>query len=228
LDNAGVSIPDYIDRREQAAALEDSALFTWKSFNLSSSGTPERLLGLVATPSLFSTLRVSPLLGRAFTEDEAEPGNDKSVVLTYSLWVNRCNADRNVVNSAVRLSGETYRVVGVMPQGFSFPNRNIDLYVPFAFTAEQMSDESRGTEFSASVGRLMPGATIAQLNAQMDAIIQSNRDRFVGISPRGAAYADFLEQSGFTGRAESFRSYLVGDVRLTLLVLQAVVFFVLL
>ena len=228
LDNAGVSIPDYLDRREQATALKDSALFTWNSYNLASSGTPERFLGVVATPSLFSTLQVSPLLGRAFTEDEALPGNDKSVVLTYNLWANRFNADQDIVNSGVRLNGENYRVVGVMPQGFSFPNRNVDLYVPFAFTPEQKSDESRGSEFSSSVGRLMPGATIAQLNAQMDAIVQSNRDRFVGISPRGAAYADFLERSGFTGRAESFRSYLVGDVRLTLLVLQGVVFFVLL
>ena len=228
LENAGSSIPDYLDRREQAQALEDLALMTWDSFNLSASGTPERLLGLVATPSLFSTLGASPFLGRPFSDGEALPGNDKSVVLTYNLWANRFNGDRGIVGSDVRLNGDSFRVVGVMPEGFAFPNRDVALYVPFAFTPEQMSDEERGREFSGSIGRLKPGATVAQLNAQMDAIVQSNKDRFVAASGEASGYADFLERSGFTGRAQSFREYLVGDVRTTLLVLQGVVIFVLL
>lgn len=228
LENAGVSIPDFIDRRDQARALEDSALFTWDSFNLAVSGTPERLTGLVATPSLFSTLQVPPVLGRYFSPDEAIPGNDKVVILTFELWRNRFDGDRDIAGSDIRLNGEPYRVVGVMPEGFSFPNRDIQLYVPFAFTKEQMSDESRGNEFSMSIGRLARGATIEQLNAQMDSIVQSNKDRFVGLSERGAGYADFLERSGFSGRAQSWRDYLVGDVQVTLLVLQGVVVFVLL
>ena len=228
LDNAGVSIPDFIDRREQASALVDTALYTWNSFNLAVSGTPERLTGLVATPSLFSTLRVSPAIGRPFTADEAIPGNEKVVILTYDLWQNRFNGDRDIAGSDVRLNGEQYRVVGVMPEGFSFPNRDIQLYVPFAFTTEQMSDESRGNEFSMSIGRLAPGATIAQLDAQMDSIVQSNKDRFVGLSERAAGYVDFLTRSGFTGRAQSWRDYQVGGVQVTLLVLQGVVVFVLL
>jgi hypothetical protein len=220
LENAGVSIPDFLDRREQAAALDDIALYTWDSFNLAVSGTPERLTGLVATPSLFSTLQVPPAIGRPFTADEAIPGNEKVVVLTWDLWRNRFNGDRDIAGSDIRVNGEQYRVVGVMPEGFSFPNRDIQLYVPFAFTAEQMSDESRGEEFSNSIGRLAPGATIEQLNAQMDSIVQSNKDRFIGISERGATYVDFLERSGFAGRAQSWRDYLVGDVQTTLLVLQ--------
>jgi predicted permease len=228
LENAGVSIPDFVDRREQAAALADTALYTWNSFNLAVSGTPERLTGLVATPSLFSTLQVPPVIGRPFAADEGVPGNEKVVILTYDLWQNRFDADRNIAGSYIRLNGEQYRVVGVMPEGFSFPNRDIQLYVPFAFTAEQMSDESRGNEFSMSIGRLAPGATIAQLDAQMDSIVQSNKDRFIGLSDRAAGYVDFLERSGFSGRAQSWRDYLVGDVRTTLLVLQGAVVFVLL
>lgn len=228
LENAGVSIPDFIDRREQAAALEDLGMFTWNSFNLVANGPPERLLGLVATPSLFSTLRVSPQLGRAFTEEEGVPGGDKVAILTHNLWLNRFGGAPDIVGREVRLNGESFHVVGVMPQGFSFPNRDVDLYVPFAFAPEQRSDEERGNEFSMSIGRLAPGATIEQLNAQMDAIVQSNKDRFVGISERAAGYVDFLERTGFTGRAQSWREYLVGDVRVTLLVLQGVVVFVLL
>ena len=228
LEDAGTSIPDYLDRREQAPALADLALFTWDSFNLASGGTPERLRGLVATPSLFSTLRVGASLGRAFGKDEAMPGNDRVVVLGHNLWLNRFDGDRGIVGREVRLNGEAYRVLGVMPRGFAFPDKNVDLYVPFAFTPQQMSDESRGVEFSMSVGRLKPGATVAQLDAQLDAIVRSNRDRFVAAGGQGAGYADFLESSGFTGRTQSWREYLVGDLRVTLLVLQGVVVFVLL
>ena len=71
--NAGVSIPDYLDRREGVPALADSALYTGANPGLSSGGAPERLRGLLATPSLFSTLGVAPQLGRTFTDDEALP-----------------------------------------------------------------------------------------------------------------------------------------------------------
>lgn len=228
LEQTGVSIPDFIDRRTRAAALEDSALFTWNGFNLASSGTPERLLGLVTTPSLFSTLEVTPILGRPFSEDEAVPGNDRSVMLTYELWRNRFGGEPGIVDRDIRLNGNSYRVVGVMPPEFTFPNRDIDLYVPFAFTPEQMSDESRGSEFSMSIGRLKQGATIAQLNAQMDAIVESGKDRLVGVSARAADFVEFLERSGFTGRAQPWREYLIGDLGTTLLVLQGVVLLVLL
>ncbi|MBL8999140.1 MAG: ABC transporter permease, partial [Gemmatimonadetes bacterium] len=73
LDYAGTSIPDYLDRKEQADALEDLALYTGQSYNLALEGRPERLVGLRATPSLFTTLRARPALGRAFTDDEAVP-----------------------------------------------------------------------------------------------------------------------------------------------------------
>src|SRR5690606_18876352 len=177
LEFAGSSIPDYLDRREHAAALEDLALFTGNSYNLSSDGAPERLTGLIATPSLFSTLRAGAFIGRVFGEDEAVPGADRVVVLGHSLWQNRFNGDRAIVGSEIRLNGEPYRVLGVMPQGFAFPDREVGLYVPFAFTPEQMSDEERGHEFAMSTGRLMPGATIEQLNAQMAAIVRANAER---------------------------------------------------
>src|SRR5690606_30892122 len=147
------------------------------SYNLATDGVPERLGGLIATPSLFSTLKVGALIGRTFGEEEAVPGANRVVVLGYSLWQNRFNGDRAIVGSEIRLNGEQYRVLGVMPKGFAFPDRNIDLYVPFAFTPEQRSDEDRGHEFSMSIGRLKPGATVEQLNAQMDAIVRATAER---------------------------------------------------
>src|SRR4051794_39818352 len=76
LPQASVTIPDYIDRKMQAPALQDSALFTTRTANLNEGGNPEQLRALAVTPSFFSTLQRWPFLGRVFTEDEAKPDAD--------------------------------------------------------------------------------------------------------------------------------------------------------
>lgn len=228
LDYAGNSIPDYLDRRE-ADALEDLALYTGMSFNLATSGTPERIVGLKTTPSLFSTLQASPAMGRTFAAAESEIGQDKVAILSHSLWQQRFAGDPQVIASEVRMNGESYRIIGVMPADFHFPNQETQLWVPFAFTPQQRSDDERGNEFSESIGRLRSGATVAQLNAQMDAMIARLAERIAGLDdPRAAGYAAFLRSGGFVGRARSLREQWVGDLKPTLFLLQAVVFFVLL
>ena len=229
LENAGTSIPDYLDRRENAPALQDLAMYHGQSFNLADQGTPQRLTGYVATPSLFTTLKVDAKLGRVFGADAAQVGQDRVVVLSAALWRNQFNADPGIVGRDIHLNGESYRVIGVMDEGFAFPDREAQLWVPFAFTPKQKTDDERGHEFSDSVGRLKPGATIVELNAQMDAIVHANAERIGAADPaKGPAIAKFLESSGFTGRAHNLHEFLVRELAPVLLLLQAVVAFVLL
>jgi predicted permease len=229
LENAGTSIPDYLDRREQATALEDMAMYTGQNVNLADAGAaPERLVGLKATPSLFTTLQARAAIGRVFDEEHAVIGNDQVVVLSDALWRNRFNADPGIVGRDLRLSGQPYRVLGVMPPEFGFPNRNTQLWVPFAFTEAQRSDTARGHEFSSSIGRLRPGATVEQLNAELDAIVARNADRFAGLGGDAAGFADFLRGGNFTGRAVDLREFQVGDAADRALLLQAAVLLVLL
>lgn len=229
LDYAGTSIPDYFDRREQAQALEDLALYTGESLNLAAEGTPQRLVGLRATASLFSTLQASPLLGRVFDAEAETPGQDRVVVLSHDLWRSQFAGDPGVLGRDVRLNGEAYRVIGVMPADFVFPNRNTQLWLPFATTPQQRSDDERGNEYSESIGRLAPGASIAQLESQLQAIVSRTADRVAGSGdPRGPGFAQFLRDGGFLGRAVPLREQWVGDVRPVLWLLQAVVGFVLL
>ncbi len=229
LEFAGTSIPDYLDRREQADALEDIAMYHDASFNLAEQGAPQRLVGIVATSSLFSTLKVNAALGRVFSADESETGHDHVVVLSDAVWRNQFAADRAIVGRDIRLNGESYRVVGVMNPGFAFPNRNTQVWVPFAFTPKEKTDDERGHEYSESVGRLKPGATIAQLDAQFDAIVHRVADR-IGASgtASGVGYKKFIESSNFTGRSKSLHDRWVGELKPVLLLLQAVVAFVLL
>ena len=221
LPQASVSIPDYLDRRTQAPAVEDATLFTGGAANLAEEGRPEQVRALAVTPSFFSTLGRAPFIGRAFTGDEAKPDANKFVVLMWGLWNSRFNGDRTIVGRDVRINGEPYRVVGVMPPDFEAPSREVALLTPFAFTAQQMSDQGRGNEFSSMIARLRPGATIAQFDAQMKTIVDRNMDRL-------PARAQFAKTSGFGGYAVSIRDQLVGDVRTPVLVLQAGVLLVLL
>src|SRR4051812_39924727 len=134
--NAGDSIPDYLDRREQAPAIEDGALYHPQSYNLSVQGTPQRLSGTTATPSLFSTLGVSATLGRALVEDDAKAGNDHVAVLSFPLWKNVFGSDRGIIGRDISMNGASYRIVGVMPEEFFFPDRQTQLWTPFTFTDE--------------------------------------------------------------------------------------------
>ncbi len=226
--NAGVSIPDYLDRRGGVSALADSAIYTGVNPGLSSGGAPERLRGLMATPSLFSTLGVAPLLGRTFNDDEALPNRDKVAVIAFALWRNRFNSDVNIVGRDIRLDGSNYRVVGVMPESFMFPNRETQIFLPFAFTDEQKNDLERGHEFSSVVARLAPGASIGQVKLQSDAIIQRNAERIGALSAEGAGFRSFIAASGFTVVAQPLRELLAGGSFDVLLLLQGAVLLVLL
>ncbi len=108
-----------------------------------------------------------------------------------------------------------------MPEGFGFLDSGIDAYVPFAFTPEQRSDAARGNQFSNSVGRLAPGATIEGLNAELDSIVRRN-------VAEGRLSADAITEAGFTGRAQPLRDLMVGSLGDVLGVLQAIVIVVLL
>jgi putative ABC transport system permease protein len=216
-----VSIPDYLDRRAEAPALEDAALFTPLRASLSTAGQPEQVRALAVTPSFFSTLGRGTRLGRPFTDADAVVGANRAVILTHALWRSHFGQDPSLVGHGIHLNGADYTVVGVLPADFEIPSRDVAVLLPFAFTAEQRSDQERGNEFSQMIARLRPGATIEQAGAQMDAIVARLMDRV----PARAAY---MRNSGFTGVAQPFRDHLVGDVRPSLYLLQAGVLVVLL
>jgi predicted permease len=217
---ADVSIPDYLDRRTAAPAIEDAALFTARDVALSAGDVPEQVVALAVTPSFFSTLGRAPALGRAFTAAEAVPGADGTVILTDALWRARFAADPAIVGRGIRVNGVAREVAGVLPADFELPRRDVALLLPFAFTAAQTSDEERGNEFSEMIARLAPGATVAQANAQMAAIVTRLVDRL-------PARAAFMRNTGFGGVAVDMRRQITGDVSAPLYLLQAGVLLVL-
>jgi len=214
LPNAGVSIPDYLDRRAGVGGFADAAMFNNRSYNLSSDAEPERLICLRATPSLFSTLQATAARGRVFNDAEAEPGNDRVVVLSHALWKNRFGANPGIVGTSIRLNTESYTVVGVMPEGFYFPSPLVQAWVPFAFTSAQKSDQERGNEYSSSIARLKPGVTLAEVQRDLDLIQARNAQRLPDEAP-------FWKSSGFGGRTNGFLEQNVANIRGMLWLVQA-------
>lgn len=214
LPNAGTSIPDYLDRKAGVAAFEDAAMYTNQAFNLAGDGEPERIVGLRATPSLFTTLQSQARLGRVFGDAQAEPGNEKVVVLSHALWRDRFGSDPGVVGKTIRLNSMPYEVIGVMAESFYFPTPTNQVFVPFAFTPEQKSDEERGNEFSSMIARIKPGASLEAIQRDLDLIQARNAERI-------AASRDFWKTSGFGGRVNGFLDQNVANVRGMLWLIQA-------
>lgn len=214
LPNAGTSIPDYLDRKAGVSGFEDAAMYTNQAMNLASDGEPERITGLRATPSLFSTLRSQARLGRVFGEAEAEPGSEKVVVLSHALWRDRFGADPSMVGKTIRLNSMPYEVIGVMPEDFYFPTPTTQAWIPFAFTADQKSDNERGNEFSTMIARLKPGASMDAVQRDLDLIQARNAERI-------AQSRDFWKTSGFGGRVNGFLEQNVSNIRGMLWLIQA-------
>jgi predicted permease len=217
LPNAGTSIPDYLDRKNGVAGFADAAMFTNPNFNLSGDGEPEQVIGQRATPSLFTTLQTQAYLGRVFSEADAEPDNDKVVVLSHALWKNRFGSNRTLIGQTIRLNTIPYTVIGVMPESFYFPTPTTQIWVPFAFTAEQKSDNERGNEFSGMIARLKPGANLESVQRDLDTIQVRNAERI----PEAR---EFWKTSGFGGRVNGFLDQNVSNIRGMLWLVQAGVF----
>src|SRR5262245_29779283 len=134
MSNSGV--PDYYDRLRDVSVFEEQALIDDSSVSIGQDGPPTRVRVLNVTPSYFRLMRVPPALGRAFTEEEGEPGQEKKVVLSDTFWRSQFGADPAVVGRDVRLDGQPFTVVGVMPRSFEPLSPGTVLWRPLAFTPE--------------------------------------------------------------------------------------------
>jgi len=220
-DSSNSGVPDYYDRLKAVTVLESQAMFQSRSVSIGHEGLPVRLQVVDATPSYFRVMGVTPALGRVFTDDEGEVGNDKRVVLSDALWHRQFAGDPGVVGRDVRLNGQPYTIVGVMPRSFQGLDPEVMAWRALAFTPEQRSDEQRHSNNYWNVGRLKPGATLAQAQAQVDALNAANLERF----PK---YKELLVNAGFRTQVIGLQDHLVRFVKPTLYLLWGGALFVLL
>ena len=218
---ASTGVPDYYDRLRETDVFEELALYQQRGVTIGGEGAePQRLTGQAVRPSLLRMLRVQPLLGRIFTEEEGEPGQERKAILSYTLWQEQFGGREGALGQSLRISGVPHAIVGVMPRDFQFLNPEIRVWVPLAFTPEQRSDDNRHSNSWTMIGRLKPGASIAQAQQQVDALNARNLERF-------PALKQILIDAGFHSVVTSLQEDLIQDIRPTLYLLWAGVLVVL-
>jgi predicted permease len=169
-----LSAPNFWDFERQAHSFESMAIFdsAGRGYNLAASGNTrdaEQVSGLRVTAGFFKVLGVPPLLGRTFTKEEETLGKDHEVVLSYGLWKQRYNGDASLLGRPIRIDGEDFTVIGVMPPEFhwQFWSDARKLWVPVGYTK---TDFSRDDNSFLSIARLKPGVSLQQARQEMESI----------------------------------------------------------
>ncbi len=168
------SWPSYVDERAQAqtfAALAGYADYFQVTVETPSNG-PLLFDSVSATDNFFQVFGVQPLLGRTFLPGEEKDGKNDIAVLSYGIWQNYFSGNRNILNSAVKLDGRTYTIVGVMPARFRFPlNMRNAIYMPMHLDKPWM--QGRGNHWLRTVARLKDGVTIGQAQADLSHVLDN-------------------------------------------------------
>lgn len=219
IDRGGVSVPQYLARRQGIGAFADSACFFNWGYTLGDGGAPEHVESSIVTPSFFTVLGVSPELGRTFTEEEGLQGKNDVVILSGALWRRRYAGDPGVVGRKIELNGTSQTVVGVMPEGFSFGTSKAQLWTPMIFTDDERAIE-RHDNGKSMIARLRPGSTVAEAQSQIDAL-----NRYL---VEQGPFSKMAKDAGFRTAVLDLHSDLVNGSRPMLLLLQAGVLFLLL
>lgn len=205
-----VSVGDYYDELREMTALESQALFRYRDQTLDLNGVPQRMRGMLVTPSWFRVLRVAPALGRPFSDAEGEIGQEHEVILSYGLWQELYGGDKSAMGRDLRISGQPYTVVGVMPANFDFLDPEVRLWMPLAFTADQKTQHHNNNWYD--IGRLKPGARLQQVQAQADVINAENMERF-------PQFKQLLINAGFHTIVTPLKDLLTGGIKKTLYLL---------
>jgi putative ABC transport system permease protein len=160
----------YLDWRARTRALSSLGAFRSRGFTLGAAGESEHIASVEASPALFQVLGVPPIAGRVFTAEEEQPGHERLAILSYGAWQRRFGGRPEVVGQTIMLDGLPFEVIGVMPRTFLFPAGDRDVEVWSPLTLDVRSLQTRPHRMYRTIGRLAPGATLAQAQAEMDAI----------------------------------------------------------
>ena len=170
LDEMSLSYPNFTDWRAHNQSFEHIGVYNRGSYNLTGSGEAERIVTAQMSADLFTLLRVGPLHGRVYNNDEDKPGGNPVVVLSYGLWQRRFGGQMSVLNQPITLNNKSYTIIGVMPETFFFPSR-AEMWVPVGQLSDQTSWQERGNHPGLyGVGRLKAGVSFEQAESDLNTI----------------------------------------------------------
>ncbi len=219
-----MSQPEYQDLLREVPAIRDVAAVWPININLTGSDEPERIQAAVVSSNYFALLGVAPALGRDFTKADDGGRIGYVALISYDLWQRRFGGERSVIGKTVRLDDDPITIVGVMPRGFRHPVESgtspMELWAPIALDSPDTTFMNvRGARVFDLIGRMKPGATVEQLQAQLLALTGRLTTRYPDSYPAAL---------GWQAEGIPLAERVVGNVRPALLVLLGAVGFVLL
>jgi putative ABC transport system permease protein len=210
------SFPNYVDLRDQSQTLDSLTAYTRAAAVLTETEESRELLGLAVTSDVFRVLGVSPVLGRAFTGEDDNP-DARVIVFTHHAWKTLFNGDPKIVGKQIKMTSRFYTVLGIMPPGFQFPveGERAEYFMPLhPLVSEEV--KRRDSHFLRLVGRMKPGVSIEQCNAELNAISSRLAKEYPETNTNRSNLVVGLHKD------------IVGDVRPALVTVLAAVLFVLL
>jgi len=215
-DKVPISYLNFLDWQREAHTFSSMAVYRSENYNLTGSEEGEQLSGYMVSSEFFSTLRVSPVLGRVFRSDDDQLGAGTVAVISGGLWERKFGSSPDVIGRTMLLNGASYVIVGVIPKDFSFYGNQRDVYTAIGQWNDPSFRDRRISVSARAFGRLKPGVTVGQAQADMDNIARD----------LAAAYPDANKNLGIS--VISMKDDIVGDVQPLLLVLLSAVGFLLL
>jgi putative ABC transport system permease protein len=221
LDDIGFSVHEIQDYREQNQTLSGLVEYHAMSFILFGHGDPDRVRSAVVSANYFDLFQVTPLLGRTFVPDDDKLGAAPVLLLSYEYWKNKFGSDPAIVGKTFEMNDKVHTVVGVLPPLPQYPTET-DVYMPTSacpFRSSQKMIDNRDSRMMEAFGRLRPGVSVAQANADFSTIAGRLKSEY----PK--SYPDNI---GYTSRTMPLQQELTREARPTLLMLLAAAAFVLL
>ncbi|HEV2914607.1 MAG TPA: ABC transporter permease [Pyrinomonadaceae bacterium] len=215
----GLTDVEFFYFHEQNRVFEEVAAYATGATNLTGDGNePARVLATWASAGFFDVVGVKPALGRAFVADDDKPGAAQVAVLSHGLWQRRFGSDPNIIGRQVSLNGRSRTIIGVMPRGFEFDDKEVELWLPLGL---DRADLNPGARSYSAIARLKPLVTLEQARAEMNALAAQLAE------DSKKRYTDAVNTTQSLNLIPLYE-LIVGDVRPALLIMLAAIGFVLL
>jgi predicted permease len=222
----GPSYADFFDLQRQSHSYTSMTAFEQASFSSASQSTTQRVEGVRVDGNFFSTLQSFPEVGRAIGPEDDRPGHSNVVVISHALWQSMFAGSTQILSKSLRLDGELFQIVGVMPPGFAYPHgtdfppgvangSGTNVWVPLALSPQRKADRDNSNGYA--LARLKPGVTVRQALSEMSTIMV-HLDQLHQADQRGwGAFVKPLPDSSI-GPARTLMWLLLGAVFLVLLI----------
>ncbi|MGA2186616.1 MAG: ABC transporter permease [Bryobacteraceae bacterium] len=189
---ASMSPGDFADFREQSRTVQHLSVFFERDLNLTGSGDPQHVLAVAVSTDFFEALQAQPLLGRLFRAAQDYSGQPRVALLSYRLWQTQFGGDPGVTGRTIRLHGDPYEIAGVMGKEFQYPPE-ADMWIPMTLQPDERANHY--ARFLTTVGRLRPGATVAQATSEVDSIAQEIARRYPREHEHRGAKAELMSDN---------------------------------